>query len=196
MRLLDNKYDDIVSNLLHHLIRIEPDKNYETEHIVCILKMYIINYESRLEFIRKRRDAKHLHQETIKRQKEFAFEQERMKIQQEKANKEFKMKENRERREKEAELELLEQEAIELALAKFDKDKLNLKLQEDENEKTKEKEIQIALEKFQNNVSKEFVILTRIDRKTNDLKQDIRELHHHIGDTSDNILEVISNGCI
>ena len=156
------------------------------------VKMYIINYESRLEFIRERREKKHLHQETIKHQIELALEQKRIQFQQEKENKEIKMKENRERREKEAELELLEKEAIELALAKIEKDKLNIKLQEDELEKTKEKEIQLALDRVQNNTSKEFVILTRIDRKTNDLKQDLRELHHHVGDVRDDILEVVS----
>ena len=36
--LLDNKYDDIISNLLHHLIRIDSDKNYDTEYIETILK--------------------------------------------------------------------------------------------------------------------------------------------------------------
>ena len=134
--------------------------------------------------------------ETIKQQKEFVIEQKRLQFQQEKENKEIRMKENRERREKEAELELLEKEAIELALAKIEKDKLNIKLQEDELEKTKEKEIQIALDKVQNNASKEFVILTRIDRKTNDLKQDLRELHHLVGDARDEILEVVSRGGI
>jgi hypothetical protein len=194
VRLLDNKYDDIISNLLHHLNRIEPDKNYETEYIETILKLYIINYESRLEFIHERREKKYLHQETIKHQKEFALEQKRMQIQQEKENKETKMRENRERREKEAELELLEQHAIEAALVKLEKDKLTLKLQEDAREKTKEKEIQLALDKFQNNTSKEFVILTRIDRRTRDLNQDVRELHHNLKDVCDDILEVVSGG--
>ena len=158
------------------------------------VKMYIINYESRLEFIHERREKKYLEKETIKQQKEFALEQKRMQIQQEKENKETKMKENKERRKKEVELELLEQEAIELALIKLEKDKLNIKLQEDEHEKIKEKEIQLALDRVQNNTSKEFVILTRIDRKTNDLKQDMRELHHHLGDVCDDILEVVSGG--
>ena len=72
VRLLDNKYDDIISNLLHHLIRIDSDKNYDTEYIETILKMYIINYESRLEFILERREKKYLEKETIKQQKEIA----------------------------------------------------------------------------------------------------------------------------
>ena len=93
-----------------------------------------------------------------------------------------------ERRKKEVELELLEKEAIEQALAKIDKDKRNIKLQEEESEKTKEREIQLALDKVQNNTSKEMTILNRLDRKASDLKEIAVELHHQGTD----ILEVVS----
>ena len=110
VRLLNNKYDDIVNHLLHHLNRIEPDKDYEIEYIENILNMYINNDENKTEFVRDKREKKYLYQETIKHQEELALEQERQKIQQEKENKEIKIKENKERREKEAEMERIEHE--------------------------------------------------------------------------------------
>ena len=87
-------------------------------------------------------------------------------------------------------MELLEQEAMEQALVKIDKDKHNIKLQEEEIERTKEIEIQLALERIQNQTSKEMTILNRLDRKASDLKQDVKELHHQGSD----ILEVVSIG--
>ena len=63
-------------------------------------------------------------------------------------------------------------------------------LQEEEIERTKEKEIQMALDKVQNNTSKELTILNRLDRKANDLKEIAVELHHQGSD----ILEVVSAG--
>ena len=36
------------------------------------------------------------------------------------------------------------------------------------------------------------MLLKRLDRKTNDLKQDVKELHHRVGDVHENILEVVS----
>ena len=233
VRLLNNKYDDIVNHLLHHLNRINPDKEYEIVYIELILNMYMINDEHKTEFVRDKREKKYLHQEKIKHQEELALEQERQKIQQEKENKERKMKENKERREKEAEmeridqerqmkenkerrekeaemervdherkikenkerrdkeaeLELLEQEAMEQALVKIDKDKHNIKLQEEEIERTKEIEIQLALERIQNQTSKEMTILNRLDRKANDLKENIIELHQQGSD----ILQLVSD---
>ena len=85
---------------------------------------------------------------------------------------------------------------MEQALVKIEKDKHNIKLQEEEIERTKEIEIQLALERIQNQTSKEMTILNRLDRKASDLKQDVKELNHRVGEVHENILEVVSGNDI
>ena len=53
-------------------------------------------------------------------------------------------------------------------------------------EQTRQKDIQLALEKTQI-LSKELTLLKRIDRKTNDIKENLVVIHHHISDVADKL---------
>jgi len=187
--LYEDKYDDVLCDLDQELKRVSS----LSVDIHKILNQYWIFYEIKMVARRENREKKYLEKEKVKQEKEIADMKLEQELQLEKERLAQLAEERRRKRQAEAEQEDAEQNAAELKLQLFKEEQIKKKQQEEAVEQQRLKdnlERKIVVPSVKD---EELMLLKRLDRKTNDLKQDVKELNHRVGDVHENILEVVSS---
>ena len=186
--LYEDKYDDVLCDLDQELKRVSS----LSVDIHKILNQYWIFYEIKMVARRENREKKYLEKEKVRQEKEIADMKLEQELQLEKERLAQLAEERRRKRQAEAEQEDAEQNAAELKLQLFKEEQIKKKQQEEAVEQQRLKdnlERKIVVPSVKD---EELMLLKRLDKKTNDLKQDVKELNHRVGDVHENILEVVS----
>ena len=184
--LYEDKYDDVLCDLDQELKRVSS----LSVDIHKILNQYWIFYEIKMVARRENREKKYLEKEKVRQEKEIADMKLEQELQLEKERLAQLAEERRRKRQAEAEQEDAEQNAAELKLQLFKEEQIKKRQQEEAVEQQRLKdnlERKIIVPSVKD---EELMLLKRLDRKANDLKDNVRDLHHQGSD----ILEVVSIG--
>ena len=182
--LYEDKYDDVLCDLDQELKRVSS----LSVDIHKILNQYWIFYEIKMVARRENREKKYLEKEKVRQEKEIADMKLEQELQLEKERLAQLAEERRRKRQAEAEQEDAEQNAAELKLQLFKEEQIKKRQQEEAVEQQRLKdnlERKIIVPSVKD---EELMLLKRLDRKANDLKENMIELHHQGSD----ILEVVS----
>ena len=182
--LYEDKYDDVLCDLDQELKRVSS----LSVDIHKILNQYWIFYEIKMVARRENREKKYLEKEKVRQEKEIADMKLEQELQLEKERLAQLAEERRRKRQVEAEQEDAEQNAAELKLQLFKEEQIKKRQQEEAVEQQRLKdnlERKIVVPSVKD---EELMLLKRLDRKANDLKDNVRDLHHQGSD----ILEVVS----